>query len=93
VSAGQNIRLAVTSKPYRVFRGHHPHATFRSVQFLIDKKVKATRRRKPYAATVSTKGLKVGRHSVWARMVMNRHFPNGRNVKLTKTLKATFSIC
>ena len=93
VSPGQKIVLRVTSKPYRVFRGRHPHATFRSVQFLIDKKVKATRRRKPYATTVSTKGLKVGRHSVWARMALNRHFPNGRNVKLTKTLKATFSIC
>jgi hypothetical protein len=93
VKLGKKFGVKVTAKPYRIFRGHHPHATFRKVQFLVDGKVKATRTRKPYAATLSTRGLRRGRHSVWARMVLNRHFPNGRNVKLTKTLKATFSIC
>jgi len=62
-SAGQNIALAVTSKPYRVFGATPPPRDLQvRSSSLIDKKVKADAQgaRPICRDTVSTKGLKVG---------------------------------
>ena len=92
VPLGHTLRLRVTSRVVRAFAARHPRARMLGVGFLIDGVRRAFRRNAPFSATVTTTGMRAGRHRARVRIYLRRRVGR-RTVVLTRTLSAWITVC
>jgi hypothetical protein len=92
VRSGQVFKAKVAVKR-KGSQAHKASYRVKQVTFLLGGKKIATDKRKPFEATVPTKGAVAGSSlSVGARMSINLHVGH-RHTTVSKTLKTAITIC